>query len=278
MKLLRITQTVCGHRAQPTRAWLVLPRPRWMCQSMGFGSDFALNFHRQFSNHLQIPMTPTTANNSVSPEQKPSQPPTMAVPPRPIRIFDTTLRDGEQSPGCSMNLTEKLEVAQALVDLGVDVIEAGFPIASPGDFEAVRANRQQHPRRDDLRPGPLQRRTTSTAPGKRSKARRKPRIHVFLATSAIHREFKLKMDKDEIIAPRRRRREAGRRLLRRHRVLARRRRPHRARFSLPGRRSGHRRRRHDGQHSRHGRLRHAGALWAASFARCANACRTSTRP
>ena len=55
-----------------------------------------------------------------------------------IRIFDTTLRDGEQSPGCSMNLTEKLEVAQALVDLGVDIIEAGFPIASPGDFEAVR--------------------------------------------------------------------------------------------------------------------------------------------
>ena len=58
--------------------------------------------------------------------------------PRPIVIFDTTLRDGEQSPGCSMNLDEKLEVAQALVDLGVDMIEAGFPIASPGDFEAVR--------------------------------------------------------------------------------------------------------------------------------------------
>ena len=53
-------------------------------------------------------------------------------------IFDTTLRDGEQSPGASMNLAEKMEVAQALVELGVDVIEAGFPIASPGDFEAVR--------------------------------------------------------------------------------------------------------------------------------------------
>ena len=58
--------------------------------------------------------------------------------PRPIRIFDTTLRDGEQSPGASMNRTEKLEVAQALEKLGVDVIEAGFPIASPGDFESVR--------------------------------------------------------------------------------------------------------------------------------------------
>src|SRR2546421_7003951 len=53
-------------------------------------------------------------------------------------IFDTTLRDGEQSPGASMNLAEKLEVAHALKDLGVDVIEAGFPIASPGDFEAVQ--------------------------------------------------------------------------------------------------------------------------------------------
>ena len=57
---------------------------------------------------------------------------------RPIVIFDTTLRDGEQSPGASMNLPEKMELAQALVELGVDVIEAGFPIASPGDFEAVR--------------------------------------------------------------------------------------------------------------------------------------------
>ena len=58
---------------------------------------------------------------------------------RIIKIFDTTLRDGEQSPGASMNLEEKLKVAQALIDLGVDIIEAGFPIASPGDFEAVRS-------------------------------------------------------------------------------------------------------------------------------------------
>ena len=57
---------------------------------------------------------------------------------RKIIIFDTTLRDGEQSPGASMNLSEKLEVAQALADMNVDVIEAGFPISSPGDFEAVR--------------------------------------------------------------------------------------------------------------------------------------------
>ena len=62
---------------------------------------------------------------------------------RNILIFDTTLRDGEQSPGCSMNLPEKLEVARMLQALRVDVIEAGFPIASPGDFEAVQAIAQQ---------------------------------------------------------------------------------------------------------------------------------------
>ena len=59
--------------------------------------------------------------------------------PNRVMVFDTTLRDGEQSPGCSMNLGEKMEMARALADLGVDVIEAGFPIASPGDFESVRA-------------------------------------------------------------------------------------------------------------------------------------------
>ena len=117
---------------------------------------------------------------------------------RRIVIFDTTLRDGEQSPGASMNLAEKMEVAQALVDLGVDVIEAGFPIASPGDFQAVseiaktvrgsvicglaRCRQQDIDRAWDA-----------------VKHAERPRIHVFLATSAIHREFKLKMDKEQII-------------------------------------------------------------------------------
>ena len=111
--------------------------------------------------------------------------------PRQIVIFDTTLRDGEQSPGCSMNLDEKLEVAQALVDLGVDVIEAGFPIASPGDFEAVREIARHDPRRRRSAAWPAATTRTSTAPGKPSSSARQPRIHVFLATSAIHREFKL---------------------------------------------------------------------------------------
>lgn len=113
-------------------------------------------------------------------------------------IFDTTLRDGEQSPGASMNLAEKLEVAQALAELGVDVIEAGFPIASPGDFEAVQAIARQVK-------GPticgLAR--CNDADIDRAwealKDAARPRIHVFLATSAIHREFKLHMAKDEIV-------------------------------------------------------------------------------
>jgi len=118
--------------------------------------------------------------------------------PRRIVIFDTTLRDGEQSPGASMNLNEKLEVAQALADLNVDVIEAGFPIASPGDFEAVRAIAQS------IR-GPaicgLARCCEEDIDRAWEAVRHagRPRIHVFLATSAIHREHKLKMDKQTII-------------------------------------------------------------------------------
>lgn len=116
-----------------------------------------------------------------------------------IRIFDTTLRDGEQSPGCSMTIEEKLEVAAALVELGVDVIEAGFPIASPGDFEAVRQIARAHGSRTTIcglarcRAEDIDRAWEALQEAERS------RIHVFLATSAIHREFKLKMAKEEIV-------------------------------------------------------------------------------
>jgi len=118
--------------------------------------------------------------------------------PRKITIFDTTLRDGEQSPGCSMNLSEKLEVAQALMDLGVDVIEAGFPITSIGDFEAVReiAKTVRGATICGLarcREADIDRAWEALKEGD------DVRIHVFLATSAIHREFKLRMDKEAII-------------------------------------------------------------------------------
>ncbi len=117
---------------------------------------------------------------------------------RRITIFDTTLRDGEQSPGASMNLAEKMEIAQALVTLGVDVIEAGFPIASPGDFESVREIAQSV-RGVQICGLARCREADIDRAWEALKSAQQPRIHVFLATSAIHREFKLKMDKDAII-------------------------------------------------------------------------------
>jgi 2-isopropylmalate synthase len=118
---------------------------------------------------------------------------------RQIVIFDTTLRDGEQSPGCSMNLDEKLEVAQALVDLGVDVIEAGFPIASPGDFEAVQKIAQTVRGATICGLARCNEKDITRA-GEALRGAHDARIHVFLATSAIHREFKLRMTKEEIVA------------------------------------------------------------------------------
>ncbi|HYB99262.1 MAG TPA: 2-isopropylmalate synthase [Candidatus Limnocylindrales bacterium] len=115
-----------------------------------------------------------------------------------VRIFDTTLRDGEQSPGCTMNVEEKLVVARQLEALGVDVIEAGFAAASPGDFESVKAVAAAvsgpvvlslaRPREADIE------RALSAV-----KAARKPGIHVFIATSDLHLEHKLGMSRAEVI-------------------------------------------------------------------------------
>src|SRR5580698_6100287 len=121
-----------------------------------------------------------------------------ASDPNRVIIFDTTLRDGEQSPGCSMNLGEKLEMARALSELGVDVIEAGFPIASPGDFESVQAIARSIQ-------GPVicgLARCNAADIDRAAEAVKdapRPRIHVFLATSAIHREFKLRMSREDIV-------------------------------------------------------------------------------
>src|SRR6187401_1550442 len=119
--------------------------------------------------------------------------------PRHIKIFDTTLRDGEQSPGCSMNLQEKMEVAQALVELGVDIIEAGFPIASPGDFEAVQAIARKYGDQAVICGLARCRDEDIDRAGAALQDAKMKRIHVFLATSSIHRQFKLKMDKPEIL-------------------------------------------------------------------------------
>src|SRR6516225_11324684 len=118
--------------------------------------------------------------------------------PNRVRIFDTTLRDGEQSPGASMNMAEKVEVARALAALGVDIIEAGFPIASPGDFEAVRAIAAEVSGATVCGLARCNDRDIDRA-WEALRYAQSPRIHVFLATSAIHREHKLKMTRDQVI-------------------------------------------------------------------------------
>ncbi|MEZ6057951.1 MAG: 2-isopropylmalate synthase [Planctomycetaceae bacterium] len=116
-----------------------------------------------------------------------------------IIIFDTTLRDGEQSPGCSMSTPEKLEIAKSLVELGVDVIEAGFPIASPGDFEAVKAIAETYGEQTCIAGLARCRTEDIDRAWEALQHAKNVRIHVFLATSAIHMQYKLKMAKEEIL-------------------------------------------------------------------------------
>jgi 2-isopropylmalate synthase len=124
-----------------------------------------------------------------------------------VRIFDTTLRDGEQSPGATMTSNEKLELARALARMGVDIIEAGFPAASPDDLEAVRriAVEVGNPSESSLGKPPVicgLARTTRSDIDKAWEAVRyaaRPRIHTFLATSEIHMKYKLKMDRQQVL-------------------------------------------------------------------------------
>ncbi len=117
---------------------------------------------------------------------------------RQIKIFDTTLRDGEQSPGCSMNLSEKIEVAHALEKLGVDIIEAGFAISSPGDFESVKSVAEAV---KSCSVASLARLTTKDidAAYEAVKNAADPRIHVFIATSPLHMQYKLKMSEEQVL-------------------------------------------------------------------------------
>ncbi len=116
-----------------------------------------------------------------------------------ITIFDTTLRDGEQAPGASLNKKEKLEIAQQLQRLGVDVIEAGFPIASKGDFEAVRMIASQIKGVTICGLARSLKKDIDAAYGAVKAAKSNARIHVFLATSKIHMKYKLKKAEDEIL-------------------------------------------------------------------------------
>ena len=115
-----------------------------------------------------------------------------------VYIFDTTLRDGEQSPGCSMNVPEKLRMARKLVELGVDILEAGFPIASEGDFEAVDAISREFP--GERVTGLARCCTLDVERAARSlQHAKRPRIHTFIATSDIHLKFKLKKTRQQAL-------------------------------------------------------------------------------
>ncbi len=114
-----------------------------------------------------------------------------------VIIFDTTLRDGEQSPGASMNLDEKLRIAEVLEEMGVDVIEGGFPIASPGDFEAV--NQIAKTVKNSIVCGlaratkmDIERAAEALKPAKRA------RIHTFISTSPLHMKYKLQMEPEQV--------------------------------------------------------------------------------
>ena len=115
-----------------------------------------------------------------------------------IYIFDTTLRDGEQSPGCSMTVQEKLRMARKLADLGVDILEAGFPIASDGDFEAVDSISREYPW---VHVAALARACTLDVERAAQSLRhaRRPRIHTFIATSDIHLKYKLKKTRQQVL-------------------------------------------------------------------------------
>jgi hypothetical protein len=190
-------------------------------------------------------------------------------------IFDTTLRDGEQSPGASMTRDEKLRIARQLERMRVDVIEAGFPAASNGDFEAVKAVAEHH---QGLRPSPASCRAFDKDIARALEAvkpAKSGRIHTFIATSPIHMQKKLRW------RPSRSSSGAtpvklGAQRHRRRRVLLRGRRPVRNRFPLPHHRGGDQGGRVDHQHPGHRRLQRARAV-CGLIPSCANASRTPTR-
>lgn len=151
-------------------------------------------------------MAAAAAEEVVVPRKRPEYIPNRIDDPDYVRIFDTTLRDGEQSPGATLTSKEKLEIAKKLSQLGVDIIEAGFPIASPDDFEAVRAIAMDvgnavaedgyvpvicglsRTRDKDLE--------TAWEAVRHAKL---PRVHTFIATSEIHMKYKLRMTPDQVI-------------------------------------------------------------------------------
>src|SRR5215470_9707083 len=115
-----------------------------------------------------------------------------------IAVFDTTLRDGEQSPGCSMNLEEKVRMARQLEALGVDVVEAGFPVASQDDFRAVHAVAREV-RRPIIAALARTTREDIERAWRAIEAAARPRLHTFVATSDLHLQHKLRRTRREVL-------------------------------------------------------------------------------
>lgn len=174
---------------QPIRAPLYTPFPlnRTLFRSLNF---------RNAPTTTPAPIRCSIARPDYIPNQIPN--------PKYVRIFDTTLRDGEQSPGATMTTKEKLDIARQLARLGVDIIEAGFPASSDADFDAVKLIALEVGNADsDHVPVICGLARCNKRDIERSweavKCAKKPRIHTFIATSEIHMKYKLKMTPEEVI-------------------------------------------------------------------------------
>ena len=193
-----------------------------------------------------------------------------------VLIFDTTLRDGEQSPGATMTLEEKLQIATLLDEMGVDIIEAGFPIASEGDFEAVSRDRPARAQRGDLRAGArqLRRHRPLLGGGEPRAAAAHPHLHRHLA-AAPRVPGAARQGGDGRADPRHR--DPRPQPLRQRAVVADGRDPHRARLPGAGLRDRDQGGRHHDQHPRHRRL-HRAARERGDHPRCCwSGCRAWTR-
>ena len=196
-----------------------------------------------------------------------------------IIIFDTTLRDGEQSPGFSMNLEEKLRMAEALHELGVDVHRGRLRHRQPRRLRERAVDRQalRQGRPGGRQPVAAPNPPTSCASAEALKPAARKRIHIVLATSDLHMRVKLRMTPEEVLAAHHRQRHPGPQPRRRRRMVGRGRHAHRPRLPLPLRRGRDQGRRHHDQHPRHRRLRAAGGHGGDLLDHDATRCRAPTR-
>lgn len=196
-------------QAQPGAQWLAITALHIATETYGGGSvewrgtggECIRERDAMQQQQQQPPLSPQVAR------PRPAYEPASIDDPNYVRIFDTTLRDGEQSPGATLTSKEKIEIAKMLSKLGVDIIEAGFPIASPDDFDAVRNIAMEVGNAVDPDTGYVpvicglsrtKEKDLETAWDAVRHAKR-PRVHTFIATSKIHMDYKLRMTPDQVV-------------------------------------------------------------------------------